>query len=226
MLTVTPLTARNDPTAFNDGCHRSRFATAVVTTFFAPTNYLTLCNAGHPLPLLYRAKARRWSFLENTTESRSKKVANIPLGIADIADYEQFTTRLNVGDLVMCYSDSLIESHSSSGEMLGQRGLLALANDIDVAEPPRAIANLLSRIKSLAVENLKGDDVTVLLFRVNGSAVRVSLAGKVMGSLRVLRGLIGSILPRGGPAPLPDLSLANLGGALFDRLNRLWRGPK
>jgi len=28
------------------------FATAVVTTFFAPTNHLSLCNAGHPPPLI------------------------------------------------------------------------------------------------------------------------------------------------------------------------------
>ena len=35
------------------------FATAVVTTFFAPTNLLSLCNAGHPPPLLYRARRGR-----------------------------------------------------------------------------------------------------------------------------------------------------------------------
>ena len=35
------------------------FATAVVTTFFAPTNHLSLCNAGHPPPLIYRAAAKR-----------------------------------------------------------------------------------------------------------------------------------------------------------------------
>src|SRR5215831_16948506 len=32
------------------------FATAIVTTFFAPTRRLTLCNAGHPRPSLYRAR--------------------------------------------------------------------------------------------------------------------------------------------------------------------------
>ena len=31
------------------------FATAVVTTFFAPSRRLTVCNAGHPRPMLYRA---------------------------------------------------------------------------------------------------------------------------------------------------------------------------
>src|SRR3954453_4989190 len=40
------------------------FATAVVTTFFGPTNSLSLCNAGHPPPLVYRGATREWSFLE------------------------------------------------------------------------------------------------------------------------------------------------------------------
>src|ERR1700682_5962792 len=31
------------------------FATAIVGTFFAPSGRLTVCNAGHPRPLLYRA---------------------------------------------------------------------------------------------------------------------------------------------------------------------------
>src|SRR4051794_31693760 len=39
------------------------FATAVVTTYFAPTGTLSVCNAGHPPPLVYRAWDRRWSFM-------------------------------------------------------------------------------------------------------------------------------------------------------------------
>ena len=32
------------------------FATAIVTTFFAPSRRLMVCNAGHPRPLLYRRR--------------------------------------------------------------------------------------------------------------------------------------------------------------------------
>jgi len=39
------------------------FATAIVTTFFEPSRRLTVCNAGHPRPLLYRAAERKWDFL-------------------------------------------------------------------------------------------------------------------------------------------------------------------
>src|SRR5713226_4905196 len=39
------------------------FATAIVTTFFAPSRRLTICNAGHPRPFLYRVAQRQWNFL-------------------------------------------------------------------------------------------------------------------------------------------------------------------
>src|SRR5271154_5672497 len=38
------------------------FATAVVATFFSPSRVLTVCNAGHPRPLIYRATERQWNF--------------------------------------------------------------------------------------------------------------------------------------------------------------------
>src|SRR3954447_3448309 len=56
------------------------FATSVVTTFFAPTNQLSLCNAGHRPPLLYRAASRRWSFLEQQERGDAPAESNIPLG--------------------------------------------------------------------------------------------------------------------------------------------------
>src|SRR5438876_835863 len=36
-----------------------RFATALVGTFWTPTGEVELTNAGHPRPLLYRAKTRK-----------------------------------------------------------------------------------------------------------------------------------------------------------------------
>src|SRR5258708_35028447 len=39
------------------------FATAVVATFFAPTQRLIVCNAGHPPPLLYQAAQQDWALL-------------------------------------------------------------------------------------------------------------------------------------------------------------------
>src|SRR5687768_6277197 len=88
------------------------FATAVVTTFFAPTNTLSLCNAGHPPPLLYRSRTRTWDYLdlERVDTPEGEDPPNIPLGVLPLTHYEQFDLRLEAGDLVLCYTDSLTES--------------------------------------------------------------------------------------------------------------------
>src|SRR5450432_2911092 len=49
------------------------FATAVVTTFFAPSRRLTVCNAGHPKPFLYRAAQRQWNFLGHDDDESANK---------------------------------------------------------------------------------------------------------------------------------------------------------
>src|SRR4051812_32958512 len=88
------------------------FATAVGTTFFSPTRRLSLCNAGHPPPMIYRKSAGKWEFLEQTGATGSAP-HNLPLGILDLGDYEQFEVELRIGDLVLCYTDSLPESRGS-----------------------------------------------------------------------------------------------------------------
>src|SRR5271170_399611 len=54
------------------------FATAVVTTFFAPSRRLLVSNAGHPRPLLFRAVDGRWSFLGQQDNPEKKGPRNIP----------------------------------------------------------------------------------------------------------------------------------------------------
>src|SRR5215470_7032706 len=52
------------------------FATAIVATFWAPSDELVISNAGHPRPFRYIARARAWEVLENTAKSQG--LANIP----------------------------------------------------------------------------------------------------------------------------------------------------
>ncbi len=40
----------------SDARHAGLFATAVIATYWSPTEEVTLCNAGHPRPLRYRAR--------------------------------------------------------------------------------------------------------------------------------------------------------------------------
>jgi sigma-B regulation protein RsbU (phosphoserine phosphatase) len=193
------------------------FATAVVSTFFAPTNSLSLCNAGHPSPLLYRRQPNGqgvWSLLQRT-ESAADGISNIPLGIDGASDYHQIALELEPTDLVLCYSDSLIEVHtggSDSAELLGEQGLLQILQQLPSPTPDTLIPALLEKLRSLAPGNLEEDDVTILLFRPNTSRPRAGFFQRAFAPLRVLVASIMSLFPNHGPAPLPEISAANLLG--------------
>jgi len=192
------------------------FATALVTTFFAPTRSLSVCNAGHPPPLLYRASTRAWSLLE-------ADAGNIPLGILEFDNCDQFAADLEVGDLVLVYTDSLIEAMPAGGEILGTGGLLQIVRETaDPSHPETLIANLLAAIDARTDGGLRADDVTALLLRPNGTGERVSWGDFFAAPLRILRSTGGALLGR-NPFPWPELSLANLGGTMLNRLNKRQR---
>ena len=211
---------------FSDITSNGGFATAVVSTFFAPSRRLTLCNAGHPPPLHYHATDNRWTILETDDRQAQAPVkaskadlttpANLPLGIVELADYEQFSIVLDVGDLVLCYTDSLVEACGPDGcTMLGMQGLLDCVNGMPVGEVGTFINRLSERIVELAEGNLRKDDVTVLLIRPNGQSAAAPLGQRLLAPLRIARQAVRSLFDRDTPAPLPEMTLANLGGALM-----------
>src|ERR1700690_2032389 len=83
------------------------FATAIVTTFFAPSRRLMICNAGHPRPLLYRAADGSWSLLAAKKSAIARAPQNLPLGMIDITEYEHFDVELDAGDCLVTYTDAL-----------------------------------------------------------------------------------------------------------------------
>ena len=47
---------------------------------------------------------------------------NLPLGLDDETEYQNFEVQLGRGDLVVFYTDALIEAADSSGKLLGEAG--------------------------------------------------------------------------------------------------------
>jgi serine phosphatase RsbU (regulator of sigma subunit) len=196
------------------------FATAVVTTYFAPTQTLSVSNAGHPPPLVWR-RGEGWSFLNDTrSKSKPQQPANVPLGVIDAVRYDQFDVPLATGDLVLCYTDSLSESRGTDGELLSMDGLLEVANDIDGESAADVIPAFVTKLRELNAKNLDGDDVTLLLFRPDGGRQSVPFLDRLAAPGRVFRGLVGSLRSGWRSAPWPEVSLKNLGGAMFDGFNR------
>jgi sigma-B regulation protein RsbU (phosphoserine phosphatase) len=192
------------------------FATALAMTFFGPTRRLTLCNAGHPPPLLYRAATGRWEYVQ-----RDSRSGNLPWGIETICSYDQFDVPLAVGDMVLCYTDSLPEARVAGGDLLGAAEVLAILQELPVDPPGELIGRLIVAIEQRAT--LQEDDATILLFRPNVFASAVSTGQRLLAPVRLFSAFVKSLRPGGEPMAWPQINLPNIGGAVFPVLSRFHR---
>lgn len=165
-----------------------RFATAVVATYLATRKRLSVCNAGHPRPLYYHAAAGTWTLLDQG----AGEVGNLPLGIDDETPYHQFTVTMGRHDLVLFYTDALIEAADVSGRQLGEEGLLTLARGLEPSDPGRLSAGLLAAVDGHRDGRPAEDDTTLVVLHHNANgprrpsvAEKLDVYAKVFGLKRV-----------------------------------------
>ncbi len=157
---------------FTELAQLRRFATAVVATYLATTDRLDVCNAAHPRPIWYRSETRTWSLLTHESANSAESAMNVPLGIDEEATYDQFSVRLDRGDVVIFYTDALTEAAGPSGAMLGEEGLLTIARGLDLRTPERIGPDLLDAIRRHRDGGAADDDVTLLVLHHNGGPPR------------------------------------------------------
>lgn len=200
------LTSMND--AFVSLAESGRFATAVVMTYYAPTARLTLCNAGHPPPLLRKASTGAWRYLDDAAADTLPGVTNIPLGILDDVGYDQLDVDLAAGDLVLAYTDSLIEARCADGEEVGAARLLEALSRVDAASPDRIVAGLLANLAAIGATT--NDDVTVVLARSDGRSSGAGFFARLGAQVR----FVGQLVTLRRDVPWPELTFQNVGGAI------------
>ncbi len=166
------------------------FATAVLATYFAPDDHLLVVNAGHPAPLWYRAASGAWTGLEPEVPERAERARNLPLGVVRGTKFRQFGVRLERGDLVLMYTDSLIEALSPQGTQLGREGLCRLLADLDPSHPDLLPGLLLEAVAGWRGRTEADDDSTILLLHHNAANPSWPGMASVVRSLGKLVGLV------------------------------------
>ena len=203
---------------FTQSTRQGRFATAVALTYFSPTGELTFCNAGHPSPLLYKASTSRWQYLEQAIDS-GEPCTNLPFGILEQTEYQQSTVSLEPGDMILVYTDSLIDA-KQNGCRIGLEGLLNLVSGLDGTQADVVVQQLAKLATPEASPDITGDDCCILLFSVTSKG-KISLRQKLMAPWFMLKSLRSIFRAKERlPLPLPEWSLRNIGGFFINRLNK------
>lgn len=174
------------------------FATALITTYFAPTDHFIVCNAGHPRPLIFRASTGRWGLLDHESPgvtmrgaAREVGVGNLPLGIIEGTNYPQFATRLEEGDIIVAYTDALMEAADRAGRQLGEKGLMDIAGTLDTSRPETLRDDIVRAVQRHRDGLPLEDDMTVLVLRHTAEnpppmplSVRLKTLGKLVGIVK------------------------------------------
>ncbi|MEX2481404.1 MAG: PP2C family protein-serine/threonine phosphatase [Gammaproteobacteria bacterium] len=183
--------ARALNTAFSVDNAGGRFITTLFVSYHRPSGHLIVCNAGHPRPLLYRARTARWQLLDHHFEPTADELLNLPLGIIESTDYRQFAVRLEPGDTLLLYTDGLCDVRDRAGRVGEERMLEA----VDGAAPELLDAFAVKVRRTLGLfgpEHRPVDDETLFLVRPTERPFpplrlreRVGSMGKMLGILPV-----------------------------------------
>lgn len=171
---------------FNSEESARGFATALIATYYCPSHTLTMNIAGHPSPLVYRSKVSKWEPLIPLEESHPQ-MTDLPLGVFDETNYQTTFVKLEEDDLVLCYTDGLIEMQKEDTSLLGIDGLLNVLNGFSLPETGRIDA-IIDRVTSVTTSPLDADDLTVILMKA--IPAKITFGTNLMAPFRVLKSLL------------------------------------
>ena len=131
-----------------------RFTTAFLADLEPTGRALTYVNAGHNPPILRRASG----------QIERLEAGGLPLGIAPGAQHSYGNVTLNRGDLLVIFTDGVVEAENARGEEYGESRLLEL-----LSSTPGGARDDLNRLMS-SVDTFVGaarqhDDITCLILR-------------------------------------------------------------
>ncbi len=133
-----------------------RFVTFFLGVFDPEISAITYCNAGHNAPLVMRA----------TGEVDRLKGGGMVLGIYPGAPYQNTTVPFREGDLLVLYSDGVVEASAAGrDEDFGDVRLARVVRENGSKELPAIIDKVIDELRAWTGENSFADDVTLVLAR-------------------------------------------------------------
>jgi serine phosphatase RsbU (regulator of sigma subunit) len=150
---------------FGEGPGDGMFATAILISFYRDTGDFLYSLAGHPMPLWYSTTEKVWRFLHADDSCDIGGSPNLPLGVISGTNYCQTFVQLAPGDVVILYTDGVVESKNQEGEQLGFNNLARLARSTGEACPEEICRRIQEGVDRHRGGAAVEDDVTVLVLQ-------------------------------------------------------------
>jgi sigma-B regulation protein RsbU (phosphoserine phosphatase) len=133
------------------------YSTLVLNHWDAEGRRLYYCNAGHHPPLCF-----------SKGEVRGLTVGGTVVGLFESWHFEAGEVQLSPGDVVLYFTDGVVEAANAEGEQFGTERLIELVQPNLFLTPEDIQELILEQIFSWSEGEEQADDITVLCLRVTG----------------------------------------------------------
>ncbi|MBP1597682.1 MAG: serine phosphatase [Acidobacteria bacterium] len=132
----------------------NKFASFFYAVYDETRSTMTYCNAGHNPPLFF-----------NKSGFRRLTTGGTVVGIFPDAEFEQETVHLESGDLLLAYTDGIVESVNEYGEEFGEQRLIRLVEGRRNHSAEQLQNAIVDEVLHWAYEEERDDDMTLIVAR-------------------------------------------------------------
>ena len=157
--TVHPgeLMRRLNDVLYDDLTRSELFISMFYVSYSFKTRLLRYANAGHNRPLLLKRRAPGCSDLD--TEG-------LILGVLPEVTFEEKSVRLDPGDILLLYTDGIIEAENATGEFFGIDRVCSALNLLRDDTPDAIISALFETLDEFLGEAQPQDDITLVALKL------------------------------------------------------------
>jgi len=134
-----------------------RFTTAFVAELEPATGAMSYVNAGHNWPVIRRASGA----IERL------ETGGLPLGVSVARPYQSGVTTLSPGDLLLIFTDGLVEAENAQAIEFGEERMLPLVQALAHATAAEAIKRIMAAVDAFVGLTRQHDDITCLVLRMS-----------------------------------------------------------
>lgn len=149
--------------ALNQQLQERKLDSQYVTMLFAVWNdtlrTLSIANAGSVQPMLV-------SQTPDGGKARTIKAEGFPLGLFPDVDYEEFTISTQPGDLLVFFSDGIVDADNAAGDMFSDERLCATLERLAKSDAQTAVDEVLDAVTKFQAGREHFDDETLVVLHV------------------------------------------------------------
>jgi len=135
------------------------FASLFYAEYQPQSRVFRYVNAGHNPPIVLRRNHNRCALLPLTAEYA-------PMGLIEDCPFTSTTLQLEIGDVLVAYTDGLTESENSEGTAFGYKRLESMLAGCCSQDPHHVLQVILDELSAHSADCPQADDITVVVMQV------------------------------------------------------------